>query len=70
MEWEANKVKGYGQFTYNGKSCYDHRIAYRKIPEDKPFICHRCDNPPCCNPNHLFPGTMKDNFDDKTIPRG
>lgn len=45
-----------------------HRIAYRVTygdpPEDKPFICHRCDNPPCCNPAHLFASTQAGNLED------
>jgi transcriptional regulator with XRE-family HTH domain len=29
------------------------------------FICHDCDNPPCCNPHHLFLGTTQDNTADR-----
>lgn len=44
-----------------------HRLAYylafRQHPADL-FVCHRCDNPPCCNPAHLFLGTAADNARD------
>ncbi len=44
-----------------------HRMAWvitnGPIP-DGLFVLHRCDNPPCCNPDHLFLGTGQDNMDD------
>ncbi len=45
-----------------------HRIAYfltHGIVPDGLSVLHRCDNPPCCNPNHLFLGTQADNMHDK-----
>jgi hypothetical protein len=44
-----------------------HRITYRhycgEIPEGM-LVCHECDTPSCCNPDHLFLGTHKDNTQD------
>lgn len=70
--WEWTGVKfhssGYGQFSYKLKTVSSHRyswyLAYGEIPEGL-FVLHKCDNKICCNPNHLFLGTQKDNSDDK-----
>lgn len=71
-EWPAARnQKGYGMlFEYVGieqKTRKAHRVAYELFVGPVPdgmFVCHRCDNPPCCNPAHLFLGTAQDNMDD------
>lgn len=68
MEWMGTRLpRGYGSVTYKGERTTAHRIAYRlrkgEIPPGK-FVLHKCDNPACCNPEHLFVGTQKDNIDD------
>lgn len=60
--------KGYGSFETNGTTIGAHRYAWEltngPIP-DGLWVLHRCDNPPCCNPSHLFLGTNSDNVADR-----
>jgi predicted DNA-binding protein (UPF0251 family) len=69
-EWTAAKNNwGYGVFGLNKtkKSVRPHRISwelyYGVIPDDL-FVLHKCDNPCCLNPEHLFLGTQADNMRD------
>lgn len=67
-EWIAGRFSsGYGSFSLQGKNYGSNRIAYflefRRF-EERFFCLHSCDNPPCCNPSHLFTGTSQDNMDD------
>ena len=63
--------RGYGRFYINrngvGRTDGAHRVSWEfangKIP-DGLFVCHRCDNPSCVRPDHLFLGTYQDNITD------
>lgn len=67
-EWQAGLHKqGYGTVRF-GTMMLSHRVAWilshGNIPNDLDVL-HKCDNPPCCNPNHLFLGTHTDNMQDR-----
>lgn len=69
-EWLSYRAPlGYGRFTRaeRGATQMAHRIAWEftkgAVP-DGLFVCHKCDHPPCVNPNHMFLGTHQDNMDD------
>lgn len=68
--WEFTGAKdtyGYGNVSIDGKFHKAHRVSYALEHGDVPdemVVCHRCDNPPCCNPDHLFLGSKQDNYDD------
>lgn len=68
--WKPTQVtRGYGKFWDRGlkQRHAAHRLAWMLTSGEIPagmLCCHRCDNPPCCNPAHIFLGTHLDNAAD------
>jgi hypothetical protein len=76
LEWQGARHQkagepdkgGYGEFRENGKLIRAHRRAW-ELHHGTPIpaglaVLHACDNPPCCEPAHLYLGTVRDNAHD------
>jgi len=67
----SRNYKGYGHSRWNGKQMATHKLAailwlgYK--PESGLHVLHRCDNPSCFNPKHLFLGTNQENQIDSVL---
>jgi hypothetical protein len=73
LVWSRNcNMYGYGRFTTRAFDGHRHALGTHRVAYELTYgaipaglvVCHRCDNPPCCNPAHLFLGTIKDNLHD------
>lgn len=65
--WTAGAPMGYGAFALGQKKVKAHRFSWELAygrPDPALDVCHRCDNPLCVRPDHLFLGTARDNIRD------
>lgn len=69
-EWKGahKKPQGYGIVSAGGRQLKAHRLVYAVLVgpvSNDVYVCHSCDNPPCCNPAHLYLGTQSNNMIDR-----
>lgn len=65
LEWNgSHTIRGYGHVSIGNKLHLVHRVMMMLIepmPENKTIVMHKCDNPPCINPDHLRWGDLSEN---------
>lgn len=69
LEWQGARIKNYGAFKVRGRMLKAHRVAFFLATGLDPvegILRHKCDNPPCCNPDCLITGTHASNAADRT----
>jgi len=64
-KWTGTSFGGYGRVNINHRNYIAHRVAFfikTGINPGKKVVAHRCDNKICCNPEHLFLASQKENI--------
>lgn len=74
LEWTGATTRPgwHGRISINGRLVMAHRVAYELWVGPIPVglsVLHSCDNPPCCNPAHLFLGSQRENMRDASAKR-